>query len=63
MSGGQGTRLGFDHPKGMFDLKLQCGLTLFSYFANRLLRLNELVRKEFKIEGEKCLVKWYLMTS
>ncbi len=40
MSGGQGTRLGFDHPKGMFNLGLQSGLTLFGFFANRLARLN-----------------------
>lgn len=40
MSGGQGTRLGFNHPKGMFDLKLKSGLTLFGFFAKRLLRLD-----------------------
>lgn len=61
MSGGQGTRLGFNHPKGMFDLKLKCGLTLFGFFANRLARLNELVCKSTGKEG--TLIKWYLMTS
>lgn len=61
MSGGQGTRLGFDHPKGMFDLKLQCNLTLFGFFANRLARLNELVCKRHNKQG--TLIKWYLMTS
>ena len=61
MSGGQGTRLGFNHPKGMFDLKLQCGLTLFGFFANRLARLNELACKRHNKQG--TLIKWYLMTS
>lgn len=63
MSGGQGTRLGFDHPKGMYNLGLQSGLTLFGYFANRLLRLNEIVKEKLKITTEGCLIKWYLMTS
>lgn len=45
MSGGQGTRLGFDHPKGMFDLGLQSKLSLFGFFAKRLLRLNILARE------------------
>ena len=44
MSGGQGTRLGFDHPKGMFNIKLQSNHTLFEFFARRLLRLNELTK-------------------
>ena len=63
MSGGQGTRLGFDHPKGMFNLGLKSDLTLFGYFANRLLRLNELVKTRLNITNKNTLIKWYLMTS
>lgn len=61
MSGGQGTRLGFDHPKGMFNLGLQSELTLFGFFANRLARLNEIVCKRTGKQG--TLIKWYMMTS
>jgi UDP-N-acetylglucosamine/UDP-N-acetylgalactosamine diphosphorylase len=39
MSGGQGTRLGFDHPKGMYDIGLDSKFTIFEYFARKLLRL------------------------
>ena len=65
MSGGQGTRLGFDHPKGMFNLKLQSNYTLFEYFARRLLRLNELTKEKYSASpfNEKNMIKWYLMTS
>ena len=63
MSGGQGTRLGFNHPKGMFDLNLKSGLTLFGYFAHRLQRLDELARKHSNLQKEGALIKWYLMTS
>jgi UDP-N-acetylglucosamine/UDP-N-acetylgalactosamine diphosphorylase len=63
MSGGQGTRLGFDHPKGMFDLGLKSQLTLFAYFAHRLKRLSELVKHKTGVNYAGCLIKWYLMTS
>jgi len=47
MSGGQGTRLGFDHPKGMYNLGLHSNLTLFGFFAHRLIRLMRLVKEKF----------------
>lgn len=42
MSGGQGTRLGFDHPKGMFEMGLHSKLSLFGFFAHRLIKLTKL---------------------
>jgi UDP-N-acetylglucosamine/UDP-N-acetylgalactosamine diphosphorylase len=65
MSGGQGTRLGFDHPKGMFNLGLNCNLTLFGFFANRLLRLMEIVKAKIVDSkfNDKNMIKWYIMTS
>ncbi len=45
MSGGQGTRLGFDHPKGMYDLGLRSKLSLFGFLAHKLRRLMNLANE------------------
>jgi UDP-N-acetylglucosamine/UDP-N-acetylgalactosamine diphosphorylase len=37
VAGGQGTRLGFEHPKGMFPIGPLSGRTLFQMLADRLL--------------------------
>lgn len=37
VAGGQGTRLGFDQPKGMFPIGPVSGRTLFQFFADRLI--------------------------
>jgi UDP-N-acetylglucosamine/UDP-N-acetylgalactosamine diphosphorylase len=65
MSGGQGTRLGFDHPKGMYDLGLHCKLTLFGYFAHRLIRLSTLANCQYphSVINKHNMIKWYIMTS
>jgi len=40
VAGGQGTRLGFDQPKGMFPVGPVSGRTLFQVFADRLIAIN-----------------------
>lgn len=54
VAGGQGTRLGHDGPKGVYDIGLPSGKSLFQLQAERLLRLGELCGRP---------VPWYVMTS
>ncbi len=41
VAGGQGTRLGFDHPKGMFPIMPLSGKTLFQLHAEKILALKK----------------------
>ncbi len=54
VAGGQGSRLGFDGPKGSYPVTPVENKTLFQYFSESLLRA-----------GNKfgAPVKWYIMTS
>ncbi len=54
VAGGQGTRLGFDLPKGMFPIGPVSGRTLFQMHSDRLLG----VMKKFGVE-----IPMYIMTS
>ena len=54
VAGGQGTRLGHDGPKGVFDIGLPSGKSLFQLQAERLHRLGRLCGNP---------VPWYIMTS
>jgi UDP-N-acetylglucosamine/UDP-N-acetylgalactosamine diphosphorylase len=54
VAGGQGSRLGFDGPKGSFPLTPIKNKTLFQYFAESLIRAGEKFGSP---------VRWYIMTS
>jgi UDP-N-acetylglucosamine/UDP-N-acetylgalactosamine diphosphorylase len=54
VAGGQGTRLGFDHPKGMFPIGPVSGRTLFQIHIEKLLA----TAKRFGVR-----IPLYLMTS
>ena len=55
VAGGQGTRLGFDQPKGMFEIGPVSGRTLFQFFADRLIAVGETFGSS--------RFPWYIMTS
>lgn len=54
VAGGQGTRLGFDGPKGTFPIMPVSGRTLFQHFAESLRRVGEKYGSP---------LTWYIMTS
>lgn len=54
VAGGQGTRLGFDHPKGMYSIGPVSGASLFQILFEKLLAVRR---------RHACLAPLYLMTS
>jgi len=54
VAGGQGTRLGFDGPKGNFPITPVRNKTLFQFFAETI----EAASKKYK-----TVLPWYIMTS
>jgi UDP-N-acetylglucosamine/UDP-N-acetylgalactosamine diphosphorylase len=63
LAGGQGTRLGSTSPKGMYDLKLPSGRSLFDYQAKRIGKLERLAEEASGKGRGSVRIKWYVMTS
>ncbi len=54
VAGGQGTRLGFDGPKGCYPLGIKSGKTLFQIHAEQILA---------RAKKYQTVIPWYIMTS
>jgi UDP-N-acetylglucosamine/UDP-N-acetylgalactosamine diphosphorylase len=54
VAGGQGTRLGFDGPKGAYPIGPVSKKSLFAFHAEKILNLQEQYR---------CTLPWYIMVS
>lgn len=54
VAGGQGTRLGWDHPKGTFQVSPVLGKSLFQLFAEQVLAISRRVGRP---------LPWFIMTS
>ena len=70
LSGGLGSRLGFNHPKGEYNIKMPSNKSLFNYLVNRFLGCqltcweNESIKEQKskgKIEYKDCPL--FIMTS
>ena len=63
LAGGQGSRLGFDHPKGMYDIGLPSGKSIFQILSERFLRAQMDAHGTDELTEEVQNCKIMIMTS
>jgi UDP-N-acetylglucosamine pyrophosphorylase len=56
----QGTRLGFEGPKGMYDIGLPSNSSLFQLYSERIVKLQRNVTAK---TGTTCIIPLFIMTS
>lgn len=65
LAGGQGSRLGFEKPKGMYNIQMPSNKSLFEYVCNRLLSAQTLsksaIPKNSTLKPSPC--KLFIQTS
>jgi UDP-N-acetylglucosamine/UDP-N-acetylgalactosamine diphosphorylase len=63
MSGGQGTRLNYDGPKGMFDMGLPSKRSIFKIHMDNIRAVRDMARKQQSSDAPACTIPVYIMTS
>lgn len=61
LAGGQASRLGCAFPKGMFDIGLPSGKSLYQIQVERAIRIQKMACRSR--QKESCTIAWYIMTS